>query len=172
MGRVYHVCACARTNTVFAKDGIIAGIVKIYLLRYAVVFGIIASVLVWFPADIHAAKARVRKPAARGSTGAGVAYSSARLSRGSHSVVVTFLNLGKVSRIEYALSYAANGIPQGVLGSFTPGGQATDSRDLYFGTCSKGVCTPHYGISNASLVVTTTLKSGASNTKRYRIKSI
>lgn len=118
-------------------------------------------------APVHAAKKRVRKagaPVARG-----VAYSSAKLSRGTHSVIVNFLNLPQVSSIEYSLSYNANGIPQGAMGSFAPAGQASDSRDLYFGTCSKGVCTPHVGVTNASVIVTTTLKSGATYTKRYRI---
>lgn len=116
---------------------------------------------------VHAAKKRVRKagaPVARG-----VAYSSAKLSRGTHSVVVNFLNLSHVSSIEYALSYSANGIAQGAMGSFAPSGQGNDSRDLYFGTCSKGVCTPHVGITNASVIVTTTLKSGATHSKRYKI---
>ncbi|MBI3577007.1 hypothetical protein HY086_03145 [Candidatus Gottesmanbacteria bacterium] len=100
----------------------------------------------------------------------GRGYSSARLSRATNSVVVTFLNLGRVQKISYELSYSAQGIPQGVIGSMIPSGQTTDSRDLYFGTCSKGVCTPHYGISGAVLVVTTQLTSGGTTVKRYRIK--
>lgn len=119
------------------------------------------------PTSVSAAKKRVRAPRA-----VSVAYSSVKLSRPSHSAIVTFLNLGRVKRIEYALSYQANGIPQGVLGSFTPSGQATDARDLYFGTCSKGVCTPHYGIANATLTVTVTLKTGAVYRKRYVFKRV
>lgn len=124
-------------------------------------------ILFGFPlGSVSAAKKRVR--AART---VGVAYSSAKLSRGTHSVVVTFKNLAKVKRVEYSLSYTANGIPQGAMGSFAPGG-GSDSRDLYFGTCSKGVCTPHYGITNAQLIITTTLTSGATHTKRYIIKRV
>lgn len=114
-----------------------------------------------------AAKKRVRAPVV-----AGFSYSSARLSRGTNSIVVTFKNLAKVKRVEYALSYTANGIAQGVMGSFVPGGESSNSRDLYFGTCSKGVCTPHYGITNATLTVTTTLTTGPTNTKRYVIKRV
>ena len=114
------------------------------------------------------AKLRVRK--ATGTTGSGLSYSSAKLSRATNSVVVSFMNLNKVKRISYTLSYSANGIEQGAIGSLIPSGKATDSRDVYFGTCSKGVCTPHYNITNARLVVTTTLSSGGTYTKAYRIK--
>ncbi len=98
-------------------------------------------------------------------------YSSARLSRDTHSIVATFYTLAGVAKFDYVLSYSANGIPQGVVGSFAPSG-TNDSRDLYFGTCSKGVCTPHYGITDASLTVTATMTSGATYIKRYIIKNI
>ncbi len=114
-----------------------------------------------------ALKKRVRTPGVRYVAGS---FSRAKLSRGTNSIVVTFLNLGQVRSVNYTLSYTANGIQQGVVGSFVSTGEATASRDLYFGTCSKGVCTPHYGIRGATLTVTTTLKSGATNVKRYRIK--
>ena len=133
--------------------------IKIFLIVFA------AFVFLSLPSEVLAAKKRVRTARA-----VGIAYSSARLSRGTNSIVITFKNLAKVKRVEYTLSYSANGIPQGVMGSFVPAGAASDSRDLYFGTCSKGVCTPHYGITGATLVVTTTLASGASHTKRYIIK--
>ncbi len=116
-----------------------------------------------------AAKQRVTKKnsapvvAARG-------YSSARLSRATNSVVVTFLNLSRVKKVSYELSYSAQGIAQGAIGSLLSAGKSSESRDLYFGTCSHGVCTPHYGISNAVLTVTVQLTSGGANTKRYRIK--
>lgn len=100
-------------------------------------------------------------------------YSSARLSRGTHSVIATFYALRNVSKFNYALSYSANGIPQGVVGSFVPpAGGGNESRDLYFGTCSHGVCTPHYGISGATLTITATTTGGATYIKRYVIKNI
>ncbi len=98
-------------------------------------------------------------------------YSSAKLSRGTHSVVATFYAIPGVSKFNYVLSYSANGIPQGVVGSFVTSG-TNDSRDLYFGTCSKGVCTPHYGISGATLTITATTTGGATYIKRYVIKNI
>jgi hypothetical protein len=116
---------------------------------------------------VHAAKKLIRAPKA-----VSLSYSKVSLSRSTHSAVISFFNLNKVKKIEYALSYSANGISQGVMGSFSPSGQSSDNRDLYFGTCSKGVCTPHYGIKNAVLVVTTTLNSGATNTKRYKFTRV
>lgn len=117
---------------------------------------------------VHAAKLRVRKTSAGGGTG--ISYSSAKLSRTTNSIIVTFQNLMDAKRVQYELSYVANGVPQGAMGTITTTNLVSDSRDLYFGTCSHGVCTPHYNITNATLLVTTQLTSGGTNTKRYRIK--
>ncbi len=125
---------------------------------------LIVFLLLFSSKQVFALKKRIR--AAR------AVYSSAKLSRGSHSVVATFNVLPGVARFDYTLSYAANGIEQGVVGSFVPTGGGSESRDLYFGTCSKGVCTPHYGITNASLTVTATLRGGATYIKRYSLKNV
>ena len=146
--------------------------IRCLLLLISVVFALT------FSSPVQAAKPRVQKNPARPAGGApavskkvvaGVAYSTAKLSSASKSIVVSFLNLDKVSKISYLLKYTGSGQIQGVGGAITPSG-TTDSRDLYFGTCSKGVCTPHYTIKNASLMVTATLKSGGSRTKRYLIR--
>lgn len=117
-----------------------------------------------------AAKKLVRKTTA-GAKVKAVSYSSVKLNRASHSAVVTFTNQSNVKSVEYTLSYTANGIPQGAMGSFTPGSGNT-TRDLYFGTCSKGVCTPHYGITAATLTVKTIFTSGKTHTKRYRFARV
>lgn len=123
------------------------------------------------PPSVSAAKKRVRTAVGTGARRApGVSYSSARLSRPTNSIVVTFLNLANVKRIDYVLSYTASGIAQGVVGSLVPAGKASDSRDLYFGTCSRGACTPHRTIRGATLTVTTTFATGGRHVKRYRIK--
>jgi hypothetical protein len=114
----------------------------------------------------EAAKKRIRKVAPRI---AGVTYSTAKLSRGTNSISVSFINEANVKHIDYTLTYSTNGIPQGVVGSVSPSG-SSDQRDLYFGTCSHGVCTPHYHITGASLTIETTFKDGSSNIKRYKIK--
>jgi hypothetical protein len=137
------------------------------VIKYILCLSLFIGLIGFYPRPAFAAKKRVFSPKKIATI---ASYSTAKLSKSSNSIVVTFKNLTRVKRIEYALSYSANGISQGVMGSFIPSGQSTESRDLYFGTCSKGVCTPHYGITNASLIVTTTLTTGASNTKRYVIK--
>ena len=116
--------------------------------------------------SVHAAKLRVRKT----SGGIVRSYSSVKLSRNTNSVIVTFQNLTDAKRVRYELSYIANGVPQGAMGTVQAAGLVSDSRDLYFGTCSHGVRTPHYNISNTTLVITTELTSGGTYTKRYRIK--
>jgi len=123
-----------------------------------------------FTSPVTAAKPRIRTAPQKSSGAVVTGYSKAKLSRGTNSVVITFLNLGSVSKISYTLSYTANGIDQGAMGSLIPSGSNTDMRDLYFGTCSHGVCTPHRGIQKAVLLVETKLTSGRTNTKRYRIR--
>ncbi len=123
-----------------------------------------------FAPSVFAAKARVRSAVSKSAGSAATGYSKAKLSRNTNSVVVTFINLGSVSRVTYTLSYKANGIEQGAVGSLIPSGSSTESRDLYFGTCSHAVCTPHRGIQGASLLIETKLKSGKTHVKRYRIK--
>lgn len=139
------------------------------ILKAALLIGIVAG-LFWFSSEIHAAKPRVRKSTSTAvKKAAGLSYSSAKLSRPTNSVILTMKNLDKATKVSYILSYSANGIEQGAAGSITPGG-STETRDLYFGTCSKGVCTPHTNIKNATLTVTTYPKASGKHVKRYRIK--
>jgi hypothetical protein len=122
-----------------------------------------------FVTSVSAAKPRASKKVSTGGT-TNASYSTAKLSRGTNSVIVTFQNLASVKKVSYELSYTANGIAQGVIGTVQTTGLASDSRDLYFGTCSKGVCTPHYNITGATLTITSQLTNGGTNIKRYKIK--
>ncbi len=137
-------------------------------MKFIVLFLVSLSLTIIAP-HAEAAKPRVRATSSKSTSAVTSGYSKAKLSRNTNSVVVTFVNLTNVSRITYTLSYTANGIEQGAMGSLVPSG-VTDSRDLYFGTCSHGVCTPHRGIQKATLIIETQLKSGKTNIKRYRIK--
>lgn len=119
--------------------------------------------------SVSAAKIRVRM-AVKKTVSTAVGYSKARLSRNTNSVIVTFQNLSNVKSISYTLSYKSGSTEQGAMGSITPTGAATETRDLYFGTCSHGVCTAHRNISGATLTIQTNLKNGKTNTKLYRIK--
>ena len=132
----------------------------IFIFAFLIIFLTVAT------KQTLAAKKRVRTTAV---VNKGVSYSSTKLSRGTNSIILSLTNLDKTSKVGYLLSYSANGIQQGAAGSITPSG-TTDTRDLYFGTCSHGVCTPHYTIKNATLTVTAYLKSSGTYTKRYRLK--
>ena len=129
---------------------------------------LIFSLLPNFFTPVYAAKLRAKRSSVPKTPG--ISYSSARLSRATNSVIVTFLNLNQVKSSTYTLSYQASGFSQGVVGTVVPTGQASDSRDLYFGTCSRGVCTAHYNMKNVVLLVETALSSGGVYTKRYKIK--
>jgi len=142
-------------------------VVKLFVIVYFFFF----TPLIVSPA--FALKKRILTPVRKTATKtSGVSYSQAKLSRATHSILLTLTNLASVSRVDYVLNYSANGLSQGAVGSAVSGGKSSDTRDLYFGTCSKGVCTPHTNIKNASLTVTTTLKSGKIHSKRYIIKKV
>ncbi len=120
---------------------------------------------------VFAAKPRTRSTTTTKYSGSvATGYSKAKLSRNTNSVVLTFLNVGSITKATYTLSYTANGVEQGAMGAITPSGSESEVRDVYFGTCSHGVCTPHRGIQNATLTVETNLKSGKTHVKRYKIK--
>lgn len=78
--------------------------------------------------------------------------------------------LNNASSVSYSLSYNANGIPQGVMGTIKPKSSKTETRELLFGTCSKNVCRYHTNISNAKLTITSKLKSGQTTRKTYNLK--
>lgn len=118
---------------------------------------------------VFAAKPRIKKTTGTTATNS-VMYSSVKLSRSTNSIVLSLLNLNTVKKVTYELNYSANGVPQGAMGTVVVTGQQTDGRDLYLGTCSHGVCTPHRNITGTTLTVNTVRTSGSTFVKRYRIK--
>lgn len=134
----------------------------------AIIFCLILLVLSSVPlSSAYAAKVRARSGATV-RRAAGVSYVTVRKSKPTHSLKLLFSNLGNVSKVSYTVQYTANGSPQGIVGSFAPTGQSTDTRDVYLGTCSSGVCTPHGNIKTIVVVIRVTLTSGATYTKVSR----
>lgn len=134
-----------------------------------VVFSLILVLLSVIPlSPAYAAKVRVRGGSTTVRRAAGVSYVTVRKSVPTHSLKILFSNLGKVTKVSYTLQYTANGTPQGIVGSFTPTGQTSDTRDVYLGTCSSGVCTPHVNIKSIVVVIRVTLTTGATYTKVSR----
>jgi len=125
-----------------------------------------------FPETTLALKARTK----RGGSGGGsyllsnrVGY-SVRFNSTRTGLIISFSGLTNANSVNYSLSYNANGIPQGAMGTITNQEVSVDTRELLFGTCSGGVCRYHTNITNAKLVITSKLKSGYTTRKTYRIR--
>ena len=68
---------------------------------------------------------------------------------------------GKMKTVEYELTYSSKGITQGAMARpIDISGQDTFSRDIYLGTCSRNVCTPHPGVTQVSLTLVFTDMNG------------
>ena len=126
-----------------------------------------------FPETTLALKARTK----RGGSGGGTSYLisnrvgySVRFNSSRTGLVISFSGLTNATSVNYSLSYNANGIPQGAMGTITNQEVSVDTRELLFGTCSGGVCRYHTNITNAKLVITSKLKSGYTTRKTYRIR--
>lgn len=142
-------------------------ITKIFI--FPVIFFILSVTL---PSDTQAAKKfipkgkTVRYTTSSGSIPAVVRYRPDRL-----GILMSFSNFAGIESVAYSFTYTTNGIPQGAGGTVTAGNNPTSSRELLFGTCSTSVCTYHYNLSGARLVVTAKLTNGRTVTKGYRIKT-
>lgn len=86
------------------------------------------------------------------------------------AIIVNFTNLSVASSVSYILSYNTRGTQQAAGGSITLPTSEPVTRELLFGTCSKGVCRYDTGITNAKFVVTTVLKSGLKVIKTFKLK--
>lgn len=93
----------------------------------------------------------------------------ANLIKARQSVLINFLKLGDVSKIDYVLTYNSNNIPQGVAGSINVNGEKLINREIFLGTCSKKSCIKH-SPKNIWLAVTTHYKSGKVVTTNYLVK--
>lgn len=87
-----------------------------------------------------------------------------------HALNVYFSNLQNAKSVSYFLIYKTSTQDEGAGGTLNLSGGSSQSAELLFGTCSKGVCRYHTGIKNAKLEVTYTNKSNKKYIKKYRIK--
>ncbi len=132
-------------------------------------------VFLLFPKDVQAKKqlpqaSSQKSSGTRVSPGKGVGV-SVKFTNYKRAITSTFTNLGIASSVTYQLTYTQNGINEGAGGSVSDLSSGMTTRQLLFGTCSKGVCRYHTGIKNARFVVTTALKdSGKKVTKTFRLK--
>ena len=141
-----------------------------------IIFLLLMAIFLLFlvPSKTLAAKPRM----SRGTTGGSKSYvssggrvtTSVRFRGDRRAIFINFAGLNNATSISYSLTYNTNGIPQGAIGTITKFSGSSDSRELLFGTCSKGVCRYHTGITDARLVITSKLKSGFTTRKSYRLK--
>ncbi len=85
-------------------------------------------------------------------------------------IIVTLGGLQAAYKVNYFLSYQTKGTTQGASGSITDTGVGSVTRDIIFGSCSKGVCRYDSGISNAKFVITIYLNSGRKIVRSYKLK--
>ncbi len=84
-------------------------------------------------------------------------------------VKVHFAPLLWVKNVSYVLTYDANGIPQGISGSFNPNGKHNISKEFFLGTCSGSVCIKHQNIRNVKIQATFEYIDNTSETKTDNI---
>lgn len=97
-------------------------------------------------------------------------YVTPRLRSDRKALIVAFKNLRDVKMIEYTLTYNTNGSVQGVTGTIDSPTEKNLSRELVFGTESKGVFTYHTNITGMKFELTITLNNGKKIIKKYVIK--
>ncbi len=85
-------------------------------------------------------------------------------------IIVTLGSLQAAYKVDYFLSYQTKGTTQGASGSITDTGVGSATRDIIFGSCSKGACRYDSGISNAKFVITIYLNSGRKIVRSFRLK--
>jgi hypothetical protein len=56
------------------------------------------------------------------------------------------------------------------MGNFAPGKKTAVSKNIYLGTCSGRVCTPHRNIKNIQLEAVMKYINGKSSSKTIKIK--
>lgn len=135
-----------------------------------ILFSLITVLTLIFLSSISSEAAR-KLPQARGKSKAVTSSLgiSPRLRKDRNALLVVFSNTQNATAISYTLLYRTNGQDEGAVGSVDPNrGSAT--RELLFGTCSKNVCRYHSNITNMKFEVVAKLKSGKTQTRRYRIR--
>jgi len=94
----------------------------------------------------------------------------ARLSSDRQSIVITFRQVLLTTSVTYELTYLGNDLEQGIFGTVKPEEGNLVSRTLYFGTCSKNVCTPHRNLKNGILLVSYRLQNCTSFSQKFRVR--
>lgn len=140
--------------------------ISIFILLF-----IIAVQTVSYPSQTEAAKKFVKKTVSTKKVVSGSIPSLVKYKPDRKGIYMSFLNFNGIESISYSFTYNTNGNPQGAGGTITSSNNPTMQRELLFGTCSTSVCTYHYNLTNARLVLTAKMTNGKTVGKSYRIKT-
>lgn len=76
-----------------------------------------------------------------------------KFKKNKNLVELDFKNLDYVKSFTFTLIYTHDGITEAVVDSVIPGVLKKIEKDVFLGTCSQGVCTPHFNPKNIKLQV-------------------
>ncbi len=143
-------------------------ITKKILLTFFLILGLVLT-------TVSSVSAKKLLPFLRRATGVTTSTSSGVTSsvkfRGDRlGIIVTLGSLQAAYKVDYFLSYQTRGTTQGASGSITDTSIGSVTRDIIFGSCSKGACRYDTGISNAKFVISIYLNSGRKIVRSYRLK--
>ncbi len=138
------------------KTGIIIGVLVLLLLVTG--FVVYKAVFSAKPAEVT----QDLTPAVVAPVDASISVDLTKSTSAANTVIVSVKGMGgKMTSVAYELMYESKGVTQGVTGkSVDVSGKDTFERDLYLGTCSRNVCTPHLGVTKVNLVLVFTDTSG------------
>jgi len=141
--------------------------------KFIQIFLIIITLTLFIPVKIEAAKKFVpkAKTTISRSSSSGTIPAVVRYRPDKLGILFSFSTFNGIESVNYSFTYSTNGIPQGAGGTIRSSNDPASSRELLFGTCSTSVCTYHYNLSGARLVLTARLTNGNTVTKAYRIKT-
>jgi hypothetical protein len=139
------------------KTGIIVGVLVLLL----VVTGVVVYKAVFSGAPAPAVTADISPtPVAPVDSSISVELTKSITTANTIAISAKGMN-GKMKSVSYELTYESKGVMQGATGtSVDVTGKDSFERDIYLGTCSKNVCTPHLGVSKVSLVLVFTDSAG------------
>ena len=124
-----------------------------------------------FPKDVLAAKKFVKKTSSGTKKYTSSIPAIVKYRADKRAIFLSFTNFSNIKSASYSFTYNTNGNPQGAGGTITAENNPGAQRELLFGTCSTAVCTYHYNLTGARLVVTAKYANGKTASKVFRIKT-
>ena len=125
----------------------------------------------FLPLDVLAAKKFAKKTVSGSKSYPSSIPAVVKYRADKRAIFLSFTNFNNIESASYSFTYSTNGNPQGAGGTINSGNNPGAQRELLFGTCSTAVCTYHYNLTGARLVVSVKYKNGKTASKAFRIKT-